>query len=189
MVHHAPPNSREVFGNRWAYYVASTLLEPSDEEQWAFLRKCAFNEYNDGWVDFGGITTLRLIASPRSVEILEQARTKNGRRAKTIDRALEWIRSNPPALAHRDLAEAAKRVAQAIGIGSWEGNGKPRYNEEGDMALVDCVFLDGLDRLTYTVTFHKVDGVWVLRGVRETMQALIAPPPPPRPAKPGSPTT
>jgi hypothetical protein len=190
LVHHPPPTSRRAFANRWAYAIATALLEPSDEEQWAFLRKCAFDEYNDGWVNFGAITTLKLIASPQSVAILEQARAKNKDRAEQIDRALEWIRSKPPALAHPDLDEAARRVARAIRLGNWEGNGRPRYNEDGDMALVDSVFLDGLDRLTYTATFHKVDGVGKLRGVRETMQALSPPPPPPNPpAKPGPPQT
>ncbi|MGD0014823.1 MAG: hypothetical protein ABSD56_10425 [Bryobacteraceae bacterium] len=180
LVRHAPPLSREPFGNRWAYGIATALLEPSDDEQWAFLRKCALNEYNDGWVDAGAISTLRLIASPRSVEILEQARSANTERAGFIESALKQIRSNPPVLAHPDLEEAAKTVAQAITIGRWEGNAKPRYNEQGDMALVDSEFLECRDRLTYTATFHRVDGVWKLRGVRETMQALIAVPPPER---------
>jgi hypothetical protein len=74
-----------------------------------------------------------------------------------------------------------------IQIGDWEGNTKPYYNKEGDKALIDCEFwdvfesaesdseyIDRGDQLIYTATFHKVDGVWKLRGVRETSQALVA---------------
>ena len=46
------------FSNRWAYRVATALLEPRTEYEWAFLRACALNHYDDRWVDAGGIQTL-----------------------------------------------------------------------------------------------------------------------------------
>jgi hypothetical protein len=29
------------------------------------------------------------------------------------------------------------------------------------------------DRLTYTATFHRIDGLWRLRGLRETLQEAV----------------
>ena len=169
----APPPRNGPFDNRWAYEVACALLEPGSEEEWAFLRKAALNEFNDGWVDAGAIQTLKLIASPRSQQILEEARNVDAERAKSITRAVEYIHSNPPPLADEKLKALAKRVAGMIKFGNWEGNGTPRYNQAKDKALVDCRYFNGEDRLTYTATFHLVNGVWRLRGMRETLQELI----------------
>jgi hypothetical protein len=66
--------SRPPSENRWAYEVVCALLEPRSDGEWAFLRKAALNEYSDRWVDAGAIQTLKLIASPRSLQILEEAR-------------------------------------------------------------------------------------------------------------------
>jgi hypothetical protein len=161
------------FKNRWAYQVACALLEPGSEQEWAFLRKAALNEFEDRWVDAGAIQTLRLMASPRSQQILEEACTVNTYRAKSIARALEYINSNPPPLADENLEALAKRVAGTIKFGNWEGNGTPRYNQGKDKALIDSRHFNGEDRLTYTATFHLVSGVWRLRGLRETRQEYI----------------
>ena len=82
-------------------------------------------------------------------------------------------------LSHPNLETAAKRVAQAIDSKTWESNKAPRYNEAGDKALIDLVFLNGRDRLTYTATFHKTGRTWTLRNVFETLQELLPSPPPP----------
>ena len=177
VIRHAPSARRELFKDRWAYGVVCALLEPATEEEWAFLKKCAFNEFDDRWVDAGAIDALKLIATPRSREMLQEVRKKNTYREKMIAGAVEYIESRPAPLADANLVEAGKKVAQAIKIGDWEENKEPRYNEEGDMALIDCEFIAGRDQLIHTATFHKVGDVWKLRGVRETMQALLAPPP------------
>jgi len=174
VIDHAPPPKEDFFENRWAYGVATALLEPATEKEWAFLRSAAVNEYDDLWVDAGAIQALKLIASPRSLQILKEVRQVNRGRAELIDQAIRYIESAPPPLSGEDLAAAGERVAQAIRIGDWKGNGAPRFNETGDKALVDCKFIAGRDLLVYTATFHKVDGRWKLRGVRETMQALLA---------------
>jgi hypothetical protein len=165
--------------NRWAYGVSAALLEPRSEQEWAFLRACALNRYDDGWVDAGAIQTLKLIASPRSLQILREVEQKNADRAASAGKAIDYIQSKPPALRGVELDEVAKRVANVIRIGKWDGNRKPYYNEAGDKALVDFVYEAGEDRLTYTATFHRVEGSWRLRGVRETLQELMPPPPPP----------
>lgn len=177
VIQHARPPLRELFKDRWTYGVVCALLEPAIEEEWAFLKKCALNEYDDRWVDAGAIDALKLIATPRSRETLQEVRKKNTYREKMIAKAVEYIESKPRPLADANLVEAGKKVAQAIKIGDWEENREPRYNEESDMALIDCQFIAGRDLLTYTATFHKVGDVWKLRGVRETMQALLAFPP------------
>jgi hypothetical protein len=54
-----PPES-SIFGDRWRYAVATSLVSPDDEDEWSFLRRCALNEFNDRWVDAGAIQTLKL---------------------------------------------------------------------------------------------------------------------------------
>jgi hypothetical protein len=170
---HAPPAKGEPFENRWAYGVACALLEPTTEKEWAFLRNCALNTYNDRWVDAGAIQTLKLIASPRSQQILREAGKTNKDRANYIGKALRYIESAPPPLSDEDLIAAGKKVAQAVRIGNWQGNKEPRFNEKGDKALVECEFIAGRDLFIYTATFHEVDGRWKLRRLRETMQVLL----------------
>ena len=177
VIQHAPPAKKELFEDRWAYHVVSGLLEPASEEEWAFLKKCAANEFDDLWVDAGAIESLRLIASSRSLAVLQDVRKQNADREELIARAIQYIESKPPPLSHSNLVEAGKAVAQAIKIGNWEGNKEPRFNDEGDMALIDCEFIAGRDLLIHTATFHQVDGLWKLRGVRETLQGLLADPP------------
>jgi len=176
---HAPPPSEDFFENRWAYGVVSALLEPMTAKEWSFLRSCALNEYDDRWVDAGAINTLKLIASPKSLQILRDAAKANAQRAASIAKAIQYIESGPAPLADEDLADAGKKVAQAMTIGDWKGNKEPRLNEKGDKALVDCQYIDGRDWLVYTATFHKVNGQWKLRGLCETMQALLAEEPEP----------
>jgi hypothetical protein len=166
----------EAFTNRWAYPVVSSLLSPSSEEEWAFLKRCAENGFDDLWVDFAGIKSLKLIASPKSLEILKEAEGKNLYRKKAIQRAIQYIESKPPPLEDEDLVTAARKVAETLQIGKWQGNRAPRFNEKRDKALIDCEFIAGQDLLVHTATFHKAGKVWKLRGVRETLQALLAQP-------------
>ena len=182
LLHLPPPSHSGPFENRWAYGVVCALLEPGTEQEWKFLRDCALNAYDDRWVDAGAIQTLKLMASSRSLEILKEVRQHNHDREKSTARAIEYVQSNPPPLRGRELEELAGRVANVIRIGTWEGNEKARYNKDGDKALVDFAFRTLEDRLIYTGTFHRIDGVWRLSGVRETLQMLVPPPPPP-PAK------
>lgn len=77
-------------------------------------------------------------------------------------------------MSDEDIVVAGRRVAQAIKIGKWQGNKPPQYNEAKDKALVACEFISERDLLFHTATFHKVNGKWRLRGVRETMQVLLA---------------
>lgn len=86
--------------------------------------------------------------------------------------ALRYAESHPGSRRDQDLVKLAADVAQVIKIGKWEGNDLPRYNRAGDKALVDFHFHAGLDALTYTATFHRIDDMWELRGVRETRQGF-----------------
>jgi hypothetical protein len=171
-----PVVSKPVFDNRWAYGVVCAMLEPASEQEWAFLRRAALGGFDDRWVDAGAIQTLKLIASPRSRQILEETPKANASRAEIVARALAYVASNPAPLIGEDLPGLAERVAQVVKIGNWEGNRPPRYNAAGDMALIDFAFRLPEDELTYTATFHRVEGAWRLRGVRETRQASLPPP-------------
>jgi len=170
---HAPP-IKEPFDDSWTYGVVCALLEPTSKEEWNFLRSCALNEFDNLWCDREAIRTLKLIASPHSREILTEVKRSNEDRADYVTKAIEYIDANPSPIADADLMAAGEKVAKAIRIGNWRGNRKPRFNQKGDKALVECEFISGRDVLMYTATFHKVDGVWKLRGVRATMQKLLA---------------
>lgn len=158
---------------------AAALVDPQSRDEWAFIHKCALHDHDGGWEDDGAVQTLRLSTSARSVGILVDVREKNQRQADAVERALAYRKSNPLPFAGLDLETLASRVARAIDVGNWVGSLKPRYNEAEDKALVDSTFISGGDRYTYTATFHKTQGrIWRLRGVRETMQALMPPSPP-----------
>ena len=159
------------------------LVEPNSERQWQFLRRAALNEYQDEWVEAGAIQTLKLNGSDRSQRILEEVRGHDSEHAELVAQAIKYARARPAPLFDRNLNRAAYRVAQAVKMGDWSGNSRPRYNEAGDKALVSAVFLAGRDRLTFTATFHRDHSVWRLRGVREALQELLPNPPPPPPPR------
>jgi hypothetical protein len=167
-----PRASSPGFPERWRHVVATALVNPGTEDEWSFLRRCALNEFNDRWVDAGAIQSLKLAASPRSQMILEEAQQKNPGQASRIAGALDYIKSNPATIADANLEALAERIAQILKIGTWKGNGRPRFNEAGDKALVDFRFQTSEDSYVYTATFHRIDGVWTLRGAHETYQAF-----------------
>ena len=103
---------KDPFRDRWRYWVATSLLSPGGEDEWSFLRGCALNEFDDRWVATGAIQTLKLIASPRSKEILEEVRAQNGPRSEAASEALEYIKSNSGVPSGSDLEALAVRVAQ-----------------------------------------------------------------------------
>ncbi len=178
IIQHPPSSKGEAFPHRWAYGVACSFLEPTADEDWAFLRNSALNRYGDGWVEAGAIQSLMLIASPRSRELLEETQRRNRSAASAVAKALEYVPSQPSPLTATNLKELAARVAETVKIGNWEGSGEPQYNAGSDKALVTFQFLSGRDLLFYTATFWRTQDIWRLRGVSETGQALLAPPPP-----------
>jgi hypothetical protein len=144
IVNHAPRVEGELFEDRWAYAVACALSEPTTESEWTFLRKCACDDFKDGWVDAGAIETLKLIASDKSVRIFEDARAKNKDRGEYIDKALEYARSKPAAFADTNLNALAERIASIITIGKWRGNQPPVFNNTRDKAYVDIISSPGV---------------------------------------------
>jgi hypothetical protein len=174
LIQYAPEPNGEPAVNRWTYAVASALLEPSNDREWAFLKRCAADNYGDHWVDTGAIRTLQLIASPRSLQILEDVRKLNPYRSNEVDQAIAYIASKPAPLTASSAAAAAEKLAQALGAGTWMGNEQPRYDDQHDAALVDCNFLAGGARfLVFTATLHQEGAAWRVRGVRETRQKLL----------------
>lgn len=167
------PKRPEPLGNRWAYNIVSALVEPTTEKEWAFLRDCAIGNYSDAWVVNGAIKSLKLIASPKSIEILDEVGQKNTDKIALVTDAINYIKSEPTSLSDKDISAAGKKVAKAITIGKWKGNLRPQYNQRKDKALVAIQFIAGRDLLIYSATFHKINGIWEFRGVRETLQALL----------------
>jgi hypothetical protein len=172
-----PPSLTEGFPERWRYSVVTALVDPDSEDEWTFLRRCVLNDFDDGWLDAGAIQTLMLTASTRSRELLKEARKQNPKSAASIEWALAYIKSSPAPLAGSNLNALARRVAEVTKLGDWLGNSKPRFNEAGDKALVDFSFHSGFDGLRYTATFHRVNGLWRLRGAHETYRAFVPPAP------------
>jgi len=171
--------------NRWAYAVASSLLAPTTEREWSFLKSCAMGDFGDRWVDTAGIRSLRLIASPRSRQMLEEIREINPARSNEIASAILYINSKPATIEDASLTKAAGKLSAALDSGFWLGNETPRYNTEKDKSLIDCNFvLHGNEYIVYTATFQRANNLWKLRGVRESRHAILPDAPgTPRPAR------
>jgi hypothetical protein len=138
------------------------------------LRKCALRKIDDPWAVSGAIESLRLIASPRSREILVEAQAANENRRASISKAIEYIDTKPAPLIGTTVVQLAERVVQALALRGWKGNSAPRCNQSQDNALIDFYFETSEDVYVYTATFHKVGDTWNLRGVREAGQGLKA---------------
>jgi hypothetical protein len=177
IVKNAPEPKRKLFEDRWAYDVACALFQPETPEEWDFLRRCAADDYYDRWVDAGAIRTLALIGSAQSKDVLNEAAKLNPQRKDSFSHALQSIQKGTFILEAADFQNIGLKLAQAIKIGEWQYNTEPRFNQQQDMALIDCHFIAGRELLVETATFHKLGDTWKLRGVRQTMQALLANPP------------
>jgi len=171
-----PPKLRRGF-NQWAYYVATALLNSRTEEEWAFLKRCVLQKFQDPWSVRGAIQTLRLMASQRSISVLEELGTDNPRWRREIGRALQYARSEPLPLSATSIPELMGRVSAVTTAGRWIATGEPRFNRAADKALVDVLYSSGPDRYTYTATLHRVGDQWRICALREVAQALIAPAP------------
>jgi len=156
---------------RWLYGVNCSLLEPTSEAEWNFLRMGALGQYGKGWAVGGATQSLKLIASARSREILEEVSRADPSRARSISSAIQYIDSAPAPLRDQSLDEVSRRLGQILGPKTWTGNQPPYYNKMGDKALANLNFAAGVDIYVYTAVLHHVDGSWIVRGVRETMQA------------------
>jgi hypothetical protein len=138
----APPPSRKLEANYWAYALSSALLQPDCDEEWDFLRRCALGDYRvsprppDTTVEASTIQTLALIDTPRSRAILEEVRHKNSHRAASIARMIQTIQSHPSPLAGPDPKELARRLGRTLEMGDFERAEKPWYNETGDKVLI-----------------------------------------------------
>jgi hypothetical protein len=171
----APAPRRRPLSDHWAYWVVTALLTPRSEPEWTFLRNCALGFYGDRWVPTGAIQTLKLIAAPRSLQILREAQQRSSVRFDSTATAIDYVQSNPQALMGEELDTLADRVANAMRLGKLEEARNAHYNEAGDKVLMDWAYNTGEGRLIYTATFHKAAGLWRLRGLRETLQQFLAP--------------
>lgn len=161
--------------NRWAYAVATSLVNPTSDAAWAFLEACASGEYFDRWVDAGAIKTLALSDPKRATAALARAATHNVDRRQWIETLIAGKNAaSPAALSEANLTTAADALAPALGVGRYTGAGEPTFNRAGDKARISMSFRNERDLLVYTAIYHRAgDGRWHLRGVRETMQALL----------------
>jgi hypothetical protein len=137
------------------------------------LKRCAQDEFRDHWVDVAAIRTLRLNGTTRAGDVLKDVRKQNSSRTNDVEGVIAYIQSKPAPLEDKDVGMAGKKVAQALGLENWRGNQPARYNDERDMALVECEFLTGRQLVVYTATFQKAGDLWKLRGVRDTRQAVL----------------
>jgi hypothetical protein len=151
--------------------VATTIPDSASDDVWTVLRKAAGNAYNNGWADAQAIRTLKLLASPESAEILQEARERNPYRVEAIDEALGYIRSDPVAIVGNDLEHLAERVLRIAARGEWSGSKAPIFNEERDKALIEFEYTTEDCRWRCVATFHRQDKLWRLRSVSESMHS------------------
>jgi hypothetical protein len=162
--------------NRWAYSVATALISPDSEAAWEFLESCASGDFDDGWVDAGAIHALSLTGGDRAASVLARVAKRNVARRDWIERLLGDLASHsPPSLANPSIEDAVQALGSALKVGRFQGASDPTLNRGQDKARVDLTYRSGRDLLVYTATYHREgDGLWHLRGVGETMQALMA---------------
>ncbi len=171
LAEHLPATRKTWVENWWAYDLVSAMLEPATEMQWSFLKRCVSGEYDGPGADALDVTaaaiqSLEFIASPRSLQILEELRPQNERLASLTSQAIAYVKSKPDPLLDRNLVELGTRVAAAAKLGEWRRNRAPEYNERRDKAFMDLEFGEGRERIIFTGAFHEVGGVWKLRGLR-----------------------
>src|SRR5262245_31308008 len=176
VVRHVPSPRKDWLENRWACEVVSAMLEPSAEAEWAFIEMCARGDYNDPAVEDDAIRTLRLIASPRSCQVLEAMHPKDKDLAASVVEALTYIRSKPAPLSGRDLVALGRKVASEIAVGKLLDCRAPEFNERRDKALINMEFGLGRESITFTATFHAVGSLWKLRGIRLFSLGTLAQP-------------
>jgi hypothetical protein len=160
----------------WLNDVVSSLLEPTSEAEWNLLRESALGGYKEPTLTRGAIRTLKLIGSTRSREILEEVERKNPFAAGQAASAIQYIESNPQPIRDERLDELTRRVVQMLGISGATGEQTPEYNEDRDKAFSRFSFDVGQDVYFFIGRFQQVDGVWLLRGIREAGQAYAGPP-------------
>jgi hypothetical protein len=176
VVRHVPSPRKEWLENRWACEVVSAMVEPSTEAEWAFIETCARGDYDDPAVEDDAIRTLRLIASPRSCQVLEAMHPKDQDLAASVVEALTYIRSKPAPLSGRDLEALGRKVASQSAVGKLLDCTAPEYNERRDKALINMEFGLARESITFTATFHAVGGFWKLRGIRLFSLGTLAQP-------------
>jgi hypothetical protein len=160
------PKKDETWENRWACVIVGGLLDPTTDAEWAFLKRCATGEFEYEAVQGEAITILRLIASPRSREVLEALHVDDDDVTATIAQAIEHIKTNPPPFADRNVDKLRRRLAAELRCGKWRGNSEPLFNKERDKARIGLSFAAGTESISFTAVFHKVGEVWKLRGFR-----------------------
>ena len=166
----------EYWENRWAYVVATSAVNMDGDAVWAFLESAAAGEFFDGWVDAGAAFTLWLSDPVRARPALERAAARNTDRREWLLDLASSVGSVPAqAVAADDPAIAAAALGPAFPVGRFTGTGAARLNPQGNAARIALSFRSGRDALIYTASYQRdALGVWRLRGVRETQQALLA---------------
>ncbi len=159
----APPNVGS--DDRWASVLVGAMLEPRSEKEWAFLKRCAEGEFQHPDATESAIITLCLIASPRSRSVLEELHPKDDDLASLIAASIRHIRSRPAPFTDRDLARLSKRVATELPCAESDGHPAPVYNEKRDKAFIATELIANRDGPPFNATFHRVGGLWKLRGV------------------------
>jgi len=164
--------------NRWAYAVAMALVAPETDAEWSFLAECASGAHTDMWVDAGAIVILAMADRSRAGPILREAAQRNEDRREWISTILE--KGEPigtDALASHELEPMPKLLGTWLAgtVGRFTGASEPKLNVARDKATVELQFRAGGDLLIHTATYERgVDGLWRLRGVRETKQFELA---------------
>lgn len=166
----------EYWENRWAYMVATSAVNMDGDAVWTFLESAAAGDFFDGWVDAGAAFTLWLSDPVRARPALERAATRNTDRREWLLDLASRVGSVPAkALAADDPAIAAAELGPAFPVGRFTGAGAARLNTQGNAARIALSYRNGRDALIYTASYQRdALGIWRLRGVRETQQALLA---------------
>lgn len=167
-----PPRETRDYRNFLCSQIAYALFDPVTEEEWDFLRRCAIDEFQDGWADAAALQTLSLLDDTRRLDIFNEVKQKN--RKRVSDDLIARFNTAPPALMGEDISLLAGNISKAVSAGTWESNEEPRRNTPDTIALVDMFFRSGRCGYLYTAVFHRADNLWKLRGLHYQMHMTLA---------------
>lgn len=159
------------------YYssLAGALTSPTTEEKWDYLQRCILLSTEDRskrYITEQAALALAINGGERALEILHR-HPKHEIWVTQIYRSIQWILTHPKGLqGATDLKESAEEASGIFLVKGEEekfGIGRIVVDRYGKKALVSCsVYHSPREARGYDMVFHKINDIWVLKGIWHT---------------------
>lgn len=159
------------------YYfsLAGALTSPATEEEWNYLQQCILLSVDDRmrWhITQQAALALAVKGGDRARHILS-LHPLHTAGSTQLHRSLQWIQSHPKGL--QGQKELTRSVEEAAGIFLLKGEEalfdieKVRLDRTETRGLVSVsVYQSPREARGYDMVFHKIHGIWVLKGIWHT---------------------